>query len=68
MLPSLERFGADLSLQAFPTLVSSPSNPENITAGTTIILETRGYEVQPAPGSTQVYAAFITVTGPVFAE
>ncbi|KAI4134958.1 MAG: hypothetical protein LQ341_005945 [Variospora aurantia] len=57
-----------LPVKAFPTLVSSPSNPENITAGTTIILETRGYEVQPAPGSTQVYAAFITVTGPVFAD
>lgn len=68
MLPSLERFGTDLSLQAFPTLVSSPNNPETITAGTTIELLTRDYVVQPADGENQIYAAFITVTGPVFAE
>ncbi|KAL8651160.1 MAG: hypothetical protein Q9210_003414 [Variospora velana] len=57
-----------LPVKAFPTLASSPNNPKNITAGTTITLLTPDYVLKPAAGSTQIFAAFITVTGPVFAE
>ncbi|KAI4085973.1 MAG: hypothetical protein LQ348_001500 [Seirophora lacunosa] len=57
-----------LPVKAFPTLASSPNNPKKITAGTTITLLTPGIVLKPAAGSTQIYAAFITVTGPVFAE
>ena len=51
--------------QAFPKLVSAPTNG-NITAGKTITLLTPGSIVKPADGSSQIYGAFITVTGPVF--
>ncbi|KAL8868839.1 MAG: hypothetical protein Q9174_004718, partial [Haloplaca sp. 1 TL-2023] len=55
-----------LPVKAFPTLTASPDNPANITAGTEITLLTPDYIVKPADGSSQIYAAFITVTGPVF--
>ncbi|KAL8720908.1 MAG: hypothetical protein Q9225_002294 [Loekoesia sp. 1 TL-2023] len=57
-----------LPVKAFPMLMSSPDNPKNITAGTKITLLTPDYVVKPADGSSQIYAAFITVTGPVFTE
>ncbi|KAI4275499.1 MAG: hypothetical protein LQ337_003182 [Flavoplaca oasis] len=57
-----------LPVKAFPTLTASPENPETITTGTEITLLTDGYTVQAADGQSQIYAAFITVTGPVFAE
>ena len=47
-------------------LVSAPTNG-NITVGSTITLLTPGSVVKPAVGGSQIYAAFITVTGPVFA-
>ena len=46
--------------------MSAPTNPTKISAGTTITLLTPGYTVKAADGSSQIYAAFITVTGPVF--
>ena len=49
----------------FPTLTSSPQNG-NITAGSVITLLTPDSIVKPADGSSQIYGAFITVTGPVF--
>ena len=52
--------------QSFPTLTSAPTNG-NITVGKTITLLTPDSVVKPADGSSQIYAAFITVTGPVFA-
>ena len=55
-----------LPVKAFPSLVSAPTNG-NITAGSTITLLTPGSVVKPADGSSQIYGAFITVTGPVFA-
>ncbi|KAL9004011.1 MAG: hypothetical protein Q9188_003152 [Gyalolechia gomerana] len=57
-----------LPVKAFPTLASAPSNPKNITAGTEITLLTPGTVVKPADGTSQIFAAFITVTGPVFTE
>lgn len=57
-----------LQVKAFPMLMSSPDNPKNITSGTKITLLTPDYVVKPADGSSQIYAAFITVTGPVFTE
>lgn len=47
-------------------LTSSPKNG-NITAGSEITLLTPGSVVTAADGSSQIYGAFITVTGPVFA-
>lgn len=55
-----------LPVKAFPTLVSSPDNG-NITTGSKITLLTPGSIVKPANGTSQIYGAFITVTGPVFA-
>ncbi|KAL8842208.1 MAG: hypothetical protein Q9170_000614 [Blastenia crenularia] len=57
-----------LPVKAFPTVVSSPDNPKNITSGTKITLLTPNYVVVPADGASQIFAAFITVTGPVFTE
>ncbi|KAL9039208.1 MAG: hypothetical protein Q9214_004972 [Letrouitia sp. 1 TL-2023] len=57
-----------LPLKAFPTLTASPENPKNITSGTTITLLTPGYTLKAADGQSPIFAAFITVTGPVFTE
>ncbi|KAL8843264.1 MAG: hypothetical protein Q9205_001400 [Flavoplaca limonia] len=57
-----------LPVKAFPTLTASPENPKTINSGTEITLLTDGYTVKAADGQSQIYAAFITVTGPVFAE
>lgn len=57
-----------LPVKAFPTLTASMDNPKNITAGTKITLLTPKVVVKPADGTSQIYAAFITVTGPVFTE
>jgi len=51
--------------QSFPALKSSPKNG-NITAGSEITLLTPGSIVKPADGKSQIYGAFITVTGPIF--
>lgn len=55
-----------LPLKAFPQLVSSPDNGD-ISVGDEITLLTPDSIVKPADGSSQIYAAFITVTGPLFA-
>lgn len=52
--------------QAFPKLVSAPSNGASVEVGQEITLLTPGSVLKPADGSSQIYAAFITVTGPVF--
>lgn len=57
-----------LPVKAFPTLTSSPDNPAKISSGTKITLLTPKVVVKPADGTSQIYAAFITVTGPVFTE
>lgn len=55
-----------LPVKAFPMLTSAPTNG-NITVGSTITLLTPGSVITAADGTSQIYAAFITVTGPVFA-
>lgn len=57
-----------LPVKAFPMLMASPNNPKNITAGTTVTVLTPKYTLKAADGSSPVYAAFITVTGPVFSK
>ncbi|KAL9104931.1 MAG: hypothetical protein Q9163_000176 [Psora crenata] len=60
-------FDVPLTLnEAFPMLMSAPTNG-NITVGKQITLLTPGSVIKPADGSSQIYGAFITVTGPVFA-
>jgi hypothetical protein len=54
---------APLPVKAFPVL-SASSKDTTIKVGSTITLTTKGYKVTGG----KVYAAFITVTGPVFAE
>jgi len=56
-----------LSLKAFPSLKLDPEISANITAGTTITLLTPDYSLKAADGSSPIFAAFITVTGPIFA-
>ncbi|KAL8812831.1 MAG: hypothetical protein Q9200_000721 [Gallowayella weberi] len=58
-----------LPVKAFPTLSFDPAkNPKTVTAGTKITLSTPDYTVKAADGKSQIYAAFITVTGRVFTE
>jgi len=53
-----------LPVKAFPTLTASAKDASMmIMKGSTIILATTGYKIEG-----QVYAAFITVTGPVWAD
>ena len=52
--------------QAFPRLVS-PTTNGNITVGSKITLLTPDHVIAAADGKSQLYGAFITVTGPVFA-
>lgn len=51
-----------LPVKAFPTLAAS-SKDATIKTGSTVTLSTKGYKIEGA-----VYAAFITVTGPVFVD
>lgn len=55
-----------LPVKAFPMLTASPKNPANVTTGTEITLLTPGYTLSAQDNKSQIYAAFITVTGPVF--
>jgi len=52
-----------LPVKAFPTLTASSSDAM-IKTGSTVMLSTKGYSITGGP----VYAAFITVTGPMFVE
>jgi hypothetical protein len=52
-----------LPVKAFPTLTAS-SKDTPVKAGSTVMLSTKGYKIDGG----QVYAAFITVTGPVFVD
>jgi len=47
-------------------MLVSPSTNGNITAGKTITLLTPNSIVKASQSGQQIYAAFITVTGPVF--
>jgi hypothetical protein len=53
-----------LPVKAFPKLALGTTGP--ITTGETITLLIPGYILQPVGATTQVYAAFAAVTGPIF--
>jgi len=57
---------AALPVKAFPTLALGTTGP--IKGGQTITLLTPGYNLKAASGSVPIYAAFILVTGPVYAD
>ena len=48
-------------------MLVSPATNGNITVGSEITLLTPGHVITAADGKSQIYGAFITVTGPVFA-
>jgi hypothetical protein len=54
---------APLPVKAFPTLTAS-SKDTMIKVGSTVMLATKGYKVEGG----KVYAAFITILGPVFVD
>jgi hypothetical protein len=56
----------NLPLKAFPSLALGTSGA--IKSGDTITLLTHGYTLAAQDGKAPVYAAFITVTGPIFAD
>ncbi|KAG5985208.1 hypothetical protein E4U55_000453 [Claviceps digitariae] len=56
-----------LPVKAFPKLAAAASDGP-VTEGSTVMLQTPDYTLKAPQGSTQVYAAFIAVTGPVFVE
>jgi len=57
---------APLPVKAFPSLGLGTKGP--IKSGDTITLETTGYDLKSADGKAPIYAAFITVTGPIYAD
>lgn len=59
---------APLPLKAFPSLSVAPTTATPIKSGDTITLLTPDYILAPADGKTPLYAAFITVTGPIYTD
>lgn len=55
-----------LPVKAFPSLALGTTG--TIKCGDTISLMTPGYILAPSNGRAPLYAAFITVTGPIFAD
>jgi len=61
--PSLSKLPA--AIKPFPTLALGTTG--TIKNGTEITLLTPGYSLEPKDGMTPLYAAFITVLGPIYA-
>lgn len=57
-----------LPVKAFPAVAVSPDTEMPIKTGSEVVLQTPGYELKGKEENTKVYAAFIAVTGPVFAD
>lgn len=55
-----------LPVKAFPVL--SLGTTGTIKSGSTITLLTKGYTLVAVDGTSQLYAAFITLTGPIFVQ
>ncbi|KAG9233020.1 ferritin-like domain-containing protein [Amylocarpus encephaloides] len=55
-----------LPVKAFPTLTLATAGP--IASGTEITLMTPGYDIRSGDPEGKIYAAFVTVTGGVFAQ
>ncbi|KUJ23325.1 Ferritin/ribonucleotide reductase-like protein [Mollisia scopiformis] len=64
--PSANTAKPMLPLKAFPSVALGTSG--TIVSGQTITLETLGYVLQAADENTPIYAAFITVTGPIYSD
>lgn len=58
---------AALPVKAFPSITVAPTTSP-IKSGDTITLVTPDYTLVPADGKSPLYAAFITATGPVYAD
>jgi len=56
-----------LPVKAFPVLQLAPGGPA-ATAGSTVTLLTPGYDLVAGAGVSEIYAAFIAVTGPTFVQ
>lgn len=57
-----------LPVKAFPALSLDPKTAQPVKAGDTVTLLTPGYVLKGAKGDTKIYAAFVSVTGPTFAD
>lgn len=64
--PAANSAKPQLPLKAFPTVTLGTTG--KIVSGQAITLETPGYVLEPADSTTPIYAAFITVTGPIYAD
>ncbi|PMD35430.1 hypothetical protein L207DRAFT_114497 [Hyaloscypha variabilis F] len=64
--PSSNNDKPQLPLKAFPFLALGTKG--SIKSGDTITLLTPGYILLPKDGKTPIYAAFITVTGPIYVD
>ena len=56
---------APLPVKAFPSLLLGTAGP--IRSGDTILLLTPGFQLWPEDSKGSIYAAFITIAGPIFA-
>ena len=54
-----------LPLKPFPSLAVDPATPMPILANATITIQTPGYTLKPVDGVSSVFAAWLTVTGPL---
>lgn len=57
-----------LPVKAFPALSLSTTPGGVITTGTTITITTPGYVLAPRGARARLYAAFVSITGPIFAD
>lgn len=67
-ITSCPESNAKLPVKAFPAVAVSADTKTPIKAGDEIVLQTPGYELKGANGDAKIYAAFVAVTGPVFAD
>ncbi|OAA66302.1 Ferritin/ribonucleotide reductase-like protein [Cordyceps fumosorosea ARSEF 2679] len=57
-----------LPVKAFPALALAANTPMPVKTGAEVVLQTPGYQLKGPSPDTKIYAAFVAVTGPVFAD
>ncbi|KAI9710926.1 MAG: hypothetical protein M1820_002361 [Bogoriella megaspora] len=57
-----------LKVKAFPGLTIDPSSPGPSATGSQITIDTAGYALEPRSPGAHLYAAFISVNGPVWTD
>lgn len=57
-----------LPVKAFPILTLDPMTAMPVTSGSTVKVLTPGYKLEAADGSSPIFGAFITLTGPIFVD